>query len=112
MAFENKVGARIRSYRERLNLSTAELAERCGIGESVVVSMESGEVLPSLGVLTSNALTAALKDVLPFKITPFTDIIWYVAGAFAAAGVVVGILGSLLSISRFLKREGNEILGW
>ena len=55
MAFEYKVGERIRTYREKLNLSPAELAERCGIAESVVVSMESGEVLPSLGVLTKLA---------------------------------------------------------
>ena len=55
MAFEYKVGERIRTYREKLNLSPAELAERCGIAESVVVSMEKGDVLPSLGVLTKLA---------------------------------------------------------
>jgi cell division protein FtsX len=60
----------------------------------------------------SNVRIGAIKDVLPFKLTSFTDIMWYVAGAFAAAGIIVGVLGSLLSISRFLKREGNEILGW
>ena len=80
--------------------------------EGAVIGLISAIVSVAILFLLSNALTAALKDVLPFKITPFTDIIWYVAGAFAAAGVVVGILGSLLSISRFLKREGNEILGW
>ncbi len=60
----------------------------------------------------SNGVIAALKSILKFNYTPFTDIIWYVGGAFVGAGVIVGILGSLVSISRFLKREGNEILGW
>ncbi|MGN0855593.1 MAG: helix-turn-helix domain-containing protein [Kiritimatiellia bacterium] len=55
MAFENKVGARIRTYREKLELTPVALAARCGISEAAVVSMEKGETLPSLGVLTKLA---------------------------------------------------------
>ena len=68
----------------------------------------------SVGILyfLSEGVIAALRSILRFNYTPFTDVIWYVAAAFVGAGVIVGVLGSLLSISRFLRREGNEILGW
>ena len=52
MIKESKVGERIRMYRERLEMSTADLAAKSGIGEDVVKSVEAGEVIPALGVLT------------------------------------------------------------
>lgn len=80
--------------------------------EGAVIGLVSAIV--SVGVLyfLSNAVIAAMKSILKFNYTPITDVIWYISGAFIGAGIIVGILGSLLSISRFLKREGNEILGW
>ena len=48
----NTVGNRIRTYRERLNMSVYDLAQKSGIDEKVVNSIEKGEVLPALGVLT------------------------------------------------------------
>ncbi len=80
--------------------------------EGAVIGLISAILSVVILFVLSNVLIGAIKDVLPFKLTSFTDIMWYVAGAFAAAGIIVGVLGSLLSISRFLKREGNEILGW
>ncbi len=80
--------------------------------EGAAIGLISAVLSVGILYLLSNAVLAAVKAVLPFKLVPFTDIIWYVSGAFVAAGVIVGVLGSLLSISRFLKREGNEILGW
>lgn len=80
--------------------------------EGAVIGLISAILSVAILYILSNVLVGAIKDILPFKLTSFTDIMWYVAGAFAAAGIIVGVLGSLLSISRFLKREGNEILGW
>ena len=80
--------------------------------EGAVIGLISAILSVVILFVLSNVLIGAIKDVVPFKLTSFTDIMWYVAGAFAAAGIIVGVLGSLLSISRFLKREGNEILGW
>ena len=80
--------------------------------EGAVIGLISALASVGLLYLLSNVLINAMKSVLPFKLTPFTDVMWYILGAFSAAGVIVGVLGSLLSISRFLKREGNEILGW
>jgi cell division transport system permease protein len=80
--------------------------------EGAMIGLISAVVSVAVLYFLSEGIIAALKSILNFNYTPFSDIIWYVGGAFVAAGVIVGVLGSLLSISRFLKREGNEILGW
>jgi cell division transport system permease protein len=80
--------------------------------EGVVIGVISAAVSVGLLYLLSDTVIKAVKSILDFPYTPFTDVIWYISGAFLGAGILVGVLGSLLSISRFLRREGNEILGW
>lgn len=46
------VGNRIRSFRERLEMTVSELSQKCGVNESVINAIEKDEVLPALGVLT------------------------------------------------------------
>lgn len=82
------------------------------IVEGIIIGLVSAAVSVAILFFLSNAVIAAVTSILRFQLTPLTDIIWYITGAFVGAGVIVGALGSLLSISRFLKREGNEILGW
>ena len=55
MADDGRVAARIRSYRERLQLTPAALAAKSGVGESVIAAVEAGDVYPSLGVLVKLA---------------------------------------------------------
>lgn len=80
--------------------------------EGAVIGLISAVVSVGILYLLSNVIIAAIKSILPFKLTPFSEILLPVGGSFIGAGVIVGILGSLVSISRFLKREGNEVLGW
>ena len=51
MANESKVGLRIKTYREKLKMSLADLAANSGVSVAVIASIEDGEVLPALGVL-------------------------------------------------------------
>ena len=80
--------------------------------EGVVIGIVSAAISVGLLYILSDAVIAALKSILDFNYTPFSSVVLYIAGGFLGAGIIVGVLGSLLSISRFLKREGNEILGW
>ena len=67
MAKEAKAGERLRMYRERLDMSIYDLSQKSGISEDVINSIEKGEVLPALGVLTK--LSRALGQRLgTFKI--------------------------------------------
>jgi transcriptional regulator with XRE-family HTH domain len=48
---EMKVGERIRTYRERLNMTVDVLAETSGIRAEVIAAIEEGQAYPALGVL-------------------------------------------------------------
>ena len=52
MSTGEKVGARIKSYREQLKMSPADLAAKSGVDEALLLAVEAGEVLPALGILT------------------------------------------------------------
>lgn len=81
--------------------------------EGVVIGVVSAGISVALLALLSNLVIKAANSFLPqFNYTPFSSVMWYIIGGFLAAGVLVGVLGSWVSIRRFLKREGNEILGW
>ena len=72
MSAESKVGTRIRTYRERLSMSVADLAQKSGIDAKVIDSIENGTVLPALGVLTkiSRALGQRLGTFTDDQFTP------------------------------------------
>lgn len=46
------IGERIRTYRERLSLSPADLATQARIDVALVAAIEKGEVYPAIGTLT------------------------------------------------------------
>ena len=72
MRKEATVGSRIRTYRERLGMSVYDLAQKSGIDERVVNSIEKDEVLPALGVLTklSHALGQRLGTFMDDQFKP------------------------------------------
>ena len=81
--------------------------------EGVIIGLTSAVV--SIGLLTVlyDRVLVAVESILPLNgYVPFADVVWYIVAAFVSAGVVVGELVSLLSIRKYLKKEGNEILGW
>ncbi|MBO7721175.1 MAG: cupin domain-containing protein [Kiritimatiellae bacterium] len=72
MARESSVGRRIRTYREKLDMSVYDLAQKSGIDEKVINSIEKGKVLPALGVLTklSRALGQRLGTFMDDQFKP------------------------------------------
>ncbi len=80
--------------------------------EGVVIGLVSSLVSIGLLFLLSDGVINLARTILDFQYTRFTEVIWPITGAFCAAGVLVGALGSAVSIRRFLTHEGNEILGW
>ncbi|MBQ4128287.1 MAG: permease-like cell division protein FtsX [Ruminococcus sp.] len=82
--------------------------------EGIIIGLVSAGL--SIGALTLlyDAVIKAIKSILPLDVyVPFEGpVMWTVIIAFVCAGVLVGALGSLLSIRKYLKKEGNEILGW
>lgn len=80
--------------------------------EGVIIGVVSAGISIGALYLLYDAVIKAIQNILPFECIPFTDVMWEIIIAFVSAGVIVGWLGSLLSIRKYLKKEGNEILGW
>ncbi len=72
MATGEKVGMRIKSYREQLKMSPADLAAHSGVDEVLILAVEAGEVLPALGILTklSRALGQRLGTFMDDQFQP------------------------------------------
>ena len=72
MSKESSVGKRIRTYRERLDMSVYDLAQKSCIDEKVINAIEKGQVLPALGVLTklSRALGQRLGTFMDGQFKP------------------------------------------
>lgn len=80
--------------------------------EGVVIGLVSALISIGLLFLLSDGVINSARNILDFPYTRFTEVMWPIIGTFCAAGVVVGALGSAVSIRRFLTHEGNEVLGW
>ena len=72
MKENKKVGERIRTYREKLDMSVYDLAKQTGIKEAVINDIEKGKVLPALGYLTkiSRALGQRLGTFMDDQFKP------------------------------------------
>ena len=80
--------------------------------EGIIIGALSG-VISTFGLmLIYDLIIEALQYVVPFKAIAFNSVMWPFLGAFIIAGVFVGILGGLISIGKYLKKEGSIILGW
>lgn len=80
--------------------------------EGMVIGLISA-VLSTVGLIfLYNAIMQAITHLIPFTAIPISSVIVYVAAGFIGAGIVIGALGGFISIRKYLKKEGNEILGW
>lgn len=83
MADDNRIGGKLATLREALQLSTAELAERCDCDVSVIERLEAGEIAPSLAPLIK--ITRALGVRLGTLLDDDTNVGPVVTRADAAA---------------------------
>ena len=63
----DRLGSRIRTYRERLGITAEELAKRSGINAELLKNIEEGDTYPAMGVLIK------LSRALGQRLGTFTD---------------------------------------
>lgn len=80
--------------------------------EGMVIGLTSAAVGIGLISLLYNAIMNAIEQFIPISTIPLSEVIAYVAVAFVISGILIGFFGSFISIRKYLKMEGNEILGW
>ena len=82
------------------------------IVEGMMIGLISS-IISSVGLyFLYNLLMKIITDIIPFAAIPINNVIVYVFISFVIAGIVVGAIGAFISVRKYLKKEGNEILGW
>ena len=103
---------RMSMYARRYEISIMKSVGIPFLVEGIIIGALSG-VISTFGLmLIYDLIIEALQYVVPFKAITFNSVMWPFLGAFIIAGVFVGILGGLISIGKYLKKEGSIILGW
>lgn len=80
--------------------------------EGMVIGLIASVVSTVALVFLYNGIMEIVSHLIPFTAIPIMSVIWYVAVIFVAAGIIIGALSGFISIRKYLKKEGNEILGW
>lgn len=81
--------------------------------EGMVLGFFAALLATGLISLLYTAVTNLIREtIVSFTPVALSSVIGYVAIIFVIAGIVIGALGSIISIRKYLKKEGNEILGW
>lgn len=81
--------------------------------EGVIIGIVSAAVSTGIIALIYEAVRGAVVEYLQIAFfIPLSEVILPTALMFVAAGIFVGLFGSFISIRKYLKKEGNEILGW
>lgn len=82
------------------------------IVEGIIIGIISAIISSTILKFIYDILIKYINKIIPFSHIPFSSVSLPIFLAFIAAGVVFGLIGGLISISKYLKKEGGEILGW
>ena len=76
--------------------------------EGVVIGLISADIALILLYFCYRVATEALISSFTTDIVPYSSMVWVLQLVFIAIGVLAGVIGSVIIISKYLKREGSE----
>ena len=82
------------------------------IVEGVLIGIVSAIISMLVLSLVYDKILLAIEEIIPFTHIPFSSMAVWVVLAFLAAGIVFGALGGLITIRRYLKRDGGDIIAF
>ncbi len=80
--------------------------------EGMMIGLISGVISSLLLMVLYDVIMKTVQNIVSFRFIPYSQVGLPASVAFIIAGVFIGALGSLVSIGRYLRKEGNELLGW
>ncbi len=77
--------------------------------EGVFLGLTSSVLTIGVLYFVYSAVIETVKDSLGLgQVVPFAEFVWPVLGIFVAIGFVTGVFGSVIMISKYLRKEGSE----
>lgn len=83
--------------------------------EGIVVGMISGIISSIIMIALYNPILEAIRNIAAViyeASIPLAEIWPFIVLTFISSAILIGALGSFISVSKYLKKEGGEILGW
>lgn len=80
--------------------------------EGMAIGVISGLIASFALMFLYDGIMKAANSIISFKSIPFDTMMVPVLVIFVIAGMVIGAAGGFISIGKYLKKEGGEILGW
>jgi len=80
--------------------------------EGVVLGLISGVIASGIIAFLYEGLISAVQYIIPFSEIIYSTVAFKMTLSFIVLGMIIGAAGSAVSIGRYLKMEGGEILGW
>ncbi len=80
--------------------------------EGMVLGFISAVIGTGVLYVVYEGVMSAVNSFVKISTIPFSDVYLQVGGIFIIAGMLIGAFGSFISMRKYLKMEGNEILGW
>lgn len=81
------------------------------IVEGVIIGLLSGGVASGLLVLVYNKLVSSIASIPLFSPVDIGPITWRITLIFMLAGALFGVLGGLITLGKYLKKEGGDLGG-
>lgn len=80
--------------------------------EGMIIGCVAAVVSTLILNVVYDSLLGVIGGIVPFHGISFASIFWQVLGCFLATGVVFGVVGSSISLRRYLNKEGGEVVAW
>ncbi len=80
--------------------------------EGEVLGLIAGIISSGIMVFLYNGMIVAVQYIIPFSRVEYSTVALPMTLAFIVLGIIIGAIGAGISIGRYLKMEGGEILGW
>ncbi len=81
------------------------------IVEGVIIGLLSGGVASGLLVIVYNKLVSSIASIPLFSPVDIGPITWRITLIFMLAGALFGALGGLITLGKYLKKEGGDLGG-
>lgn len=82
------------------------------IVEGVMIGLISAAGATILLKLVYSSIVSGINQIIPFSSISFDRVSLPIILGYIIAGVIFGALGGLISIRKYLKKEGGDIIGW
>jgi len=80
--------------------------------EGIIIGLISGGVASLMLNMIYNKMLTAITSITFFSPIDIRPIEWEITLIFILVGTLFGAIGGVISIGKYLKREGGQIVGW